>query len=203
MSDYDHLYKVLLIGDSGVGKSCILLRYTEGTFIESYISTVGVDFMMKTLRFGDKTIKLQLWDTAGQERFRTISSSYYRGAHGIVVVFDVCSQASFNNIDGWLKQIDMFAADSVSRMIVGTKIDCAGKRQVEKEIAEAFAKDRGLNYLEVSAQTGENIEHVFLRMTEQVHAKQTSNPRRSKVYTKSVDLNKSQSKMQSQGSCAC
>jgi len=203
MSDYDHLYKVLLIGDSGVGKSCILLRYTEGTFIESYISTVGVDFMMKTLRFGDKTIKLQLWDTAGQERFRTISSSYYRGAHGIVVVFDVCSQASFNNIDGWLKQIDMFAADSVSRMIVGTKIDCAGKRQVEKEIAEAFAKDRGLNYLEVSAQTGENIEHVFLRMTEQDHAKQTSNPRRSKVYTKSVDLNKSQSKMQSQGSCAC
>jgi len=101
MSDYDHLYKVLLIGDSGVGKSCILLRYTEGTFIESYISTVGVDFMMKTLRFGDKTIKLQLWDTAGQEKFQSLGYAFYRGADCCVLVYDITNRKTFENLTKW------------------------------------------------------------------------------------------------------
>merc|ERR1712159_656276 len=100
--EYDYLFKLLLIGDSGVGKSCLLFRFADDTYQESYISTIGVDFKIRTVELEGKTIKLQIWDTAGQERFRTITSSYYRGAHGIIVVYDVTDQESFNNVKTWL-----------------------------------------------------------------------------------------------------
>merc|ERR1711966_349389 len=95
--DYDYLFKLLLIGDSGVGKSCLLLRFADDKWTDSYISTIGVDFKIRTIELDGKTIKLQIWDTAGQERFRTISSTYYRGAHGIIVVYDITDNESFNN----------------------------------------------------------------------------------------------------------
>jgi len=103
--EYDYLFKLLLIGDSGVGKSCLLLRFADDTYTESYISTIGVDFKIRTIQLDGKTVKLQIWDTAGQERFRTITSSYYRGAHGIIVVYDVTDQESFTNVSQWLKGI--------------------------------------------------------------------------------------------------
>uniref|UniRef100_A0A3B4XGM9 RAB1A, member RAS oncogene family a n=1 Tax=Seriola lalandi dorsalis TaxID=1841481 RepID=A0A3B4XGM9_SERLL len=98
-SSFDYLFKLLLIGDSGVGKSCLLLRFADDTYTESYISTIGVDFKIRTIELDGKTIKLQIWDTAGQERFRTITSSYYRGAHGIIVVYDVTDQVSTHNLN--------------------------------------------------------------------------------------------------------
>ncbi|KAG0454929.1 hypothetical protein HPP92_023851 [Vanilla planifolia] len=118
--EYDYLFKLLLIGDSGVGKSCLLLRFADDSYLESYISTIGVDFKIRTVEQDGKTIKLQIWDTAGQERFRTITSSYYRGAHGIIVVYDVTEQESFNNVKQWLSEIDRYATENVNKLLVGT-----------------------------------------------------------------------------------
>ncbi|WBY58514.1 ras-related protein Rab-1B [Plasmodium yoelii yoelii] len=106
---YDSLFKILLIGDSGVGKSCLLLRFADDTYTDSYISTIGVDFKIKTIEIDDKIIKLQIWDTAGQERFRTITSSYYRGAQGIIIVYDVTDRDSFNNVKNWIIEIEKYA----------------------------------------------------------------------------------------------
>merc|ERR1712205_299380 len=138
-SEYDYLFKLLLIGDSGVGKSCLLLRFADDTYTESYISTIGVDFKIRTIELDGKTIKLQIRDTAGQERFRTITSSYYRGAHGIIVVFDVTDQESFNNVKQWLQEIDRYACANVKKLLVNNKCDLASKRAVPTEQAAEFA----------------------------------------------------------------
>ena len=121
--DYDYLFKILLIGDSGVGKSCLLLKYTDGIYADSYISTIGVDFKIKTEAIDGKTIKLQIWDTAGQERFRTITTAYYRGAMGILLVYDVSDEQSFTNVRNWMRQIDQNAAENVTRILIGNKCD--------------------------------------------------------------------------------
>merc|ERR1712022_81655 len=122
-AEYDYLFKLLLIGDSGVGKSCLLLRYADDTYTESYISTLGVDFRMHTIRIEDKTIKLQIWDTAGQERFRTITQNYYRGANGIIVVYDVTDASSFDSVTRWLQEIKRNVGRDVHKMLVGNKSD--------------------------------------------------------------------------------
>merc|ERR1711988_2090585 len=128
--EYDYLFKLLLIGDSGVGKSCLLLRFADDTYTETYISTIGVDFKIRTVEIDGKVIKLQIWDTAGQERFRTITSSYYRGAHGIIVVYDVTDGDTFRSVEQWLEEIERFAGPGVRKMIVGNKKDMEklGKR---------------------------------------------------------------------------
>ena len=112
-TEYDHLFKVLMVGDSGVGKSCMLLRFVDQQYNETYISTIGVDFRIKTVDVAGKKVKLQIWDTAGQERFRTITSSYYRGAHGIMIVYDSTSQHSFANVKQWLHEITRYAGDDI------------------------------------------------------------------------------------------
>lgn len=139
----DYLFKLLLIGDSGVGKSCLLLRFSDDTYTESYISTIGVDFKIRTIELDGKTIKLQIWDTAGQERFRTITSSYYRGAHGIIVVYDVTDAETFHNVKQWLHEIDRYACDSVNKLLVGNKADLTTKKVVEFATAKEFADNLG------------------------------------------------------------
>ena len=115
--NYDHLFKLLLIGDSGVGKTCILFRFSDDAFNTTFISTIGIDFKIKTIDIGGKRVKLQIWDTAGQERFHTITTSYYRGANGIMLVYDITNPKSFDNITKWLKNITDFAADDVERIL--------------------------------------------------------------------------------------
>ncbi|ANB14851.1 Rab family GTPase YPT1 [Sugiyamaella lignohabitans] len=165
---YDYLFKLLLIGDSGVGKSCLLLRFADNSYTESYISTIGVDFKIRTIDLDGKTVKLQIWDTAGQERFRTITSSYYRGAHGIIVVYDVTDQDSFNNVKQWFQEIDRYATEGVNKLLVGNKSDIADKKVVEYSVAKEFADSMNIPFLETSAKDSTNVEQAFLTMARQI-----------------------------------
>jgi Ras-related protein Rab-1A len=168
--EYDYLWKLLLIGDSGVGKSCLLLRFADNTYTEHYISTIGVDFKLRTIQDNGKTIKLQIWDTAGQERFRTITSSYYRGAHGIIVVYDISDSVSFNNVKQWLQEIDRYACESVTKLLVGNKsdLDAEGKRAVSYETAKDLAEGLGLSLIETSAKDATNVEKCFMKMASEI-----------------------------------
>lgn len=166
--EYDYLFKLLIIGDSGVGKSCILLRFADDTFTESYISTIGVDFKIRTIDINGKIIKLQIWDTAGQERFRTITSSYYRGAHGIIIVYDVTDEISFSNVKQWLQEIDRYAGESVKKLLIGNKCDLVAKKQVPYVVAKEFADNLEMPFLETSAKNTINIENAFLTMTKDI-----------------------------------
>jgi len=174
--EYDYLFKLLLIGDSGVGKSCLLLRFADDTYTESYISTIGVDFKIRTIELDGKTIKLQIWDTAGQERFRTITSSYYRGAHGIIVVYDVTDLESYNNVKQWLHEIDRYACENVNKLLVGNKSDLQGKRAVETKDAAEFADSLGIEFLETSAKNATNVEKAFMMMAAQIKTRMASTP---------------------------
>jgi len=170
--EYDYLFKLLLIGDSGVGKSCLLLRFADDTYTESYISTIGVDFKIRTITLDGKTIKLQIWDTAGQERFRTITSSYYRGAHGIIVVYDVTDQVSFNNVKQWMTEIQRYACDSVCRLLVGNKSDLVEKKVVDGSVAKEYADSQRIPFLETSAKNSSNVEQAFMTMAAEIKRQQ-------------------------------
>jgi len=166
--EYDYLFKFLLIGDSEVGKSCLLIRFADNGFKESYISTIGVDFKIRTIELDGKTIKLQIWDTAGQERFRTITSSYYRGAHGIIVVYDVTNQESFNNVKQWLQEIDRYASENVNKLLVGNKSDLTSQKVVDYNTAKEFADGLGIPLLETSAKNATNVEQAFYTMATEI-----------------------------------
>jgi len=167
----DYLFKLLLIGDSGVGKSCLLLRFADDTYTESYISTIGVDFKIRTIELDGKTVKLQIWDTAGQERFRTITSSYYRGAHGIIIVYDVTDRQSFQNVEHWLKEIDKYATGNVNKLLVGNKSDLQSKKVVTYDEAKEFADKHGIKFLETSAKNSHNVEQAFQTMATEIKAR--------------------------------
>jgi len=169
--EYDYLFKLLLIGDSGVGKSSLLLCFADNTFTESFISTIGVDFKIRTIDIDGTTVKLQIWDTAGQERFRTITSSYYRGAHGIIVVYDITNQETFNNVHKWLQEIDRYACENVHKLLVGNKSDLVNERKVQTEQAQDFANSLNLTFLETSAKNSSNVEDAFMRMAKAIKEK--------------------------------
>jgi len=166
--DYDYLYKLLLIGDSGVGKSCILLRFADDAFTENFISTIGVDFKIKNINIEGKRVKLQIWDTAGQERFQTITTSYYRGAHGLIIVFDVTNKNSFDNIKKWLDDVERNASQHIVRLLVGNKCDLEHKRQVDFHTAKALADQLNIGYLETSAKDNTNIGKSFERLANSI-----------------------------------
>ncbi|KAI9989859.1 hypothetical protein PInf_020146 [Phytophthora infestans] len=166
--DYDHLFKLVLIGDSGVGKSCLLLRFADDAFTESYITTIGVDFRFRTVKIDNKTVKLQIWDTAGQERFRTITSAYYRGADGIIMVYDVTSQESFDHVNDWLNEVNRYASEGTCKLLVGNKSDISDNKAVSYETAKAFADSLSIPFLETSAKNAQNVEEAFLTMASEL-----------------------------------
>lgn len=168
---YDYLFKLLLIGDSGVGKTCLLFRFSEDAFNTTFISTIGIDFKIRTIELDGKKIKLQIWDTAGQERFRTITTAYYRGAMGIMLVYDITNEKSFDNIKNWIRNIEEHASSDVERMILGNKCDMNDKRQVSKERGEKLAIDYGIKFLETSAKSSMNVEEAFFILARDIMTK--------------------------------
>ena len=157
----DVLFKILLIGDSGVGKTSLIMRYTKNLFNEDYLNSIGVDFKSKDLYIEEKKIKLQIWDTAGQERFRTITSSYYRGAHAIAVVFDLTKRQSYDHVKRWMEDINKYAKENVLKFLVGNKADLKNEIQVSYEEARALASQMKTTYFSVSAKKNENINEFF------------------------------------------
>eukprot|EP00922_Rhytidocystis_sp_ex-Travisia-forbesii_P037954 GHVS01056511.1.p1 GENE.GHVS01056511.1~~GHVS01056511.1.p1 ORF type:complete len:218 (+),score=36.52 GHVS01056511.1:50-703(+) len=166
--DYDHLFKLVLIGDSGVGKSCLLLRFADDAFTESYITTIGVDFRFRTINVDDKPVRLQIWDTAGQERFRTITSAYYRGADGIVLVYDTTDKTSFEHIGDWLNEVNRYASENTCKILVGNKCDLTAEKQVQTEEAQKKAGELGVGFIEASAKDATNVEQAFTMMAREL-----------------------------------
>lgn len=161
-SSYDLSFKILLIGDSGVGKSSLLVSFISSSF-DDLSPTIGVDFKIKQLTVGGKRLKLTIWDTAGQEKFRTLTSSYYRGTQGIILVYDVTRRESFTNLsDVWAKEVDLYSSNQdCVKMLVGNKVDKESARAVSREEGIALAKEHGSLFLECSAKTRANVEQCF------------------------------------------
>ncbi|KAF1374969.1 hypothetical protein PFLUV_G00234540 [Perca fluviatilis] len=165
---YDFLFRLLMLGDSGVGKTCVLRRFTESEFDPSHISTIGVDFKMKTLELDGIRVRVQIWDTAGQERYHTITKQYYRRAQGIIFVYDITSESSFQHLVKWASDVDEYAQDKVQRILVGNKCDEELRRQVTKDQGNKLAETYGMEFFETSAFNSMNICESFTRVTELV-----------------------------------
>lgn len=184
---YDYLLKLLLIGDSGVGKTCLLFRFAEDKFNSAFISTIGIDFKIRTIKVDDKNLKLQIWDTAGQERFRTITTAYYRGAAGIMLVYDVTSERSFENIKNWMRNIDEHASDDVEKMIIGNKADKnlpEDTRVISTERGQTLAMEHEVLFYETSAKDGNNVEDAFVAIARKIKDKMEEKRRQDEELNK-------------------
>ncbi|RSH93360.1 Ras- protein Rab-4B [Saitozyma podzolica] len=159
---YDYLFKLIVIGEAGTGKSCLLYHCINEAFKENSAHTIGVEFSSRTMRIGDRNIKLQLWDTAGQERFRSVTRSYYRGAAGAILVYDITSRQSFVNLGKWLTDCRALASPHLVTVLVGNKLDREEDREVEYVEGSRWAQENGLLFVEVSSKTGENVPTPFL-----------------------------------------
>lgn len=165
---YDLQIKILMIGDSNVGKTSILMRFVNDKFSSTFISTIGIDFKTKSLIVGNKTIKLQIWDTAGQERFRTITISYFRNAQGIILVYNITDKTSFLSIKNWIHQIQLHSDTDVNKILVGNKCDNISERTVSYEEGLELAKEYNMQFFECSAKSDININKIFTTISEQI-----------------------------------
>ncbi|CAF3339704.1 unnamed protein product [Rotaria sp. Silwood1] len=161
--------KILIIGESGVGKSCLLLRFTDDTFHTEMPATIGVDFKVKQLEVDENRVKLAIWDTAGHERFRTLVPAYYRGAHGAILVYDVCNRNSFQQLDRWIAELNTFSTKlNIIKMLVGNKIDCQDSREITREEGAKFARKYSMLFIETSARTREGVQIAFEELVQKI-----------------------------------
>nr|XP_033806674.1 ras-related protein Rab-19 isoform X2 [Geotrypetes seraphini]XP_033806675.1 ras-related protein Rab-19 isoform X2 [Geotrypetes seraphini] len=166
---FDYLFKIILIGDSNVGKTCVVHRFKSRLFTEKQQNTIGVDFTVRSLDIEGKKIKIQVWDTAGQERFRTITQSYYRSAHGAIIAYDISRRQTFESVPQWIHEVEKYGAANVVMMLIGNKADLLENRQVLFEDACTLAEKHGLlAVLETSAKDAQNVEEVFLLMVKEL-----------------------------------
>jgi len=182
---YDYIFKYIIVGDMGVGKSCLLHQFTENKFLPDSSHTIGVEFGMRMVETMGKTVKLQIWDTAGQERFRAVTRNYYRGAAGALLVYDVTRRSTYQNLSTWLSDARRHLTNpNTVIMLVGNKTDLDKQRQVTFEEAAKFAEENGLIFIETSAKTGTNVEDTFLRTARKIY---------ENIQAGSLDLNPQQS----------
>uniref|UniRef100_A0A7N9ALH3 Ras-related protein Rab-19 n=1 Tax=Mastacembelus armatus TaxID=205130 RepID=A0A7N9ALH3_9TELE len=166
---FDFLFKIILIGDSNVGKTCVVQNFKSGIFSERQQNTIGVDFTVRTVDIQGKKVKMQVWDTAGQERFRTITQSYYRSAHGAMIAYDITRSSTFDSVVHWIKEVELYGAANVVLVLIGNKCDLEQDRQVQFEQACDLAKEKGiLAALETSAKVMSNVEEAFLMMAREL-----------------------------------
>jgi len=168
---YAYLFKYIIIGDTGVGKSCLLLQFTDKRFHPAHDLTIGVEFGARLINIEGKEIKLQIWDTAGQESFRSITRSYYRGAAGALLVYDITRRETFTHLTSWLEDARQHSSSEMTIMLIGNKSDLETKRAVTFEEGEQFAKENGLIFLETSAKTSQNVEEAFLLTAKKIYEK--------------------------------
>ncbi|KAI7904689.1 GTP-binding protein [Cokeromyces recurvatus] len=179
-SIYNYIIKYIIIGDTGVGKSCILLQFTDKRFMPAHDLTIGVGFGTRFIKVNDQQIKLQIWDTAGQESFRSITRSYYRGAAGALLVYDITRRETFEHLTVWLEDVRQHANPNTVIMLIGNKCDLESNRQVSTEEAAKFAEENGLYFLETSAKSAENVEEAFERTAKAIQ---------EKIQTGVIDMN--------------
>jgi len=168
---YAYLFKYIIIGDTGVGKSCLLLQFTDKRFQPVHDLTIGVEFGARMITIDGKQIKLQIWDTAGQESFRSITRSYYRGAAGALLVYDITRRETFNHLGVWLSEARQHANSNMTIMLIGNKSDLDHRRQVSYEEGAKFAKENDLIFLETSAKTAANVEEAFIQTSKEIYQK--------------------------------
>jgi small GTP-binding protein len=167
--DCDYIFKIIVIGDSGVGKSSLTVRLSEDVFYKDYASTIAIDFRMHQMTFMEKKVRLQIWDTAGQERFQSVATAFYRGANGVMMCFDLTHRPSFQHLDQWLERVRQQALPGIPCILIGCKLDEArANRQVSREEASAWAQQHSMGYIETSAKEKENVIHAFQQVTLQI-----------------------------------
>ena len=194
-TDYEFIFKVLLLGNSNVGKSSLFLRFVDDIWNDTFVPTIGVDFKIKTFEIDSKKIKMQIWDTAGQERFKNIIASYYRGAHGILLLYDVTDKDSFKNLSNWLIEIEKNASKNVLKVLIGNKSDLEDKRVVSYNQGKEFADTYGLKFIETSAKKNLNVNEAFETLGRELMIasadKKISNQKQNKKISvaKAQDLN--------------
>jgi len=160
-NNYDYLFRYIIVGDMAVGKSCILLQFTDNKFRNQHELTIGVEFGAKTISINGKSVKIQIWDTAGQEAFQAITRTYYKGAIGALLVYDITRKETFVHVTKWLEEVRNNSSKTITVILIGNKKDLEDKRQVSYEEGEAFAKENGLMFLETSAKTAYNVVESF------------------------------------------
>ena len=180
---FDSLYKILVLGDAAVGKTNFLIRFTENTFCENYMNTIGFDYKSEIITIDEKRIKLQIWDTAGQDRYRSLTKNLYHKAHGIVLMFDVTSEDSFINIKQWVKSIKDISGDKICIILVGNKIDDINKRKVSEIEAKKIADEYSLTYIEASGKSNINVKDTFFTIAKEIMT-------RKDIITNEKDINK-------------